>query len=186
MARSAAQRFLRETLQRVNVPTFIGDANGRVLWLNDAGRDAFGDRAGALYTAFVVPEDADRVRSEIGRMRSGARSHDYETAVLLRDGRRRKVEISAVAIEGDAVVHGVFGVVQRPDSRLTPAGESPLTQRQQEVLELFASGQSTKQIAANLHLSRETVRNHIRGVLRALRAHSRIEAIAEARHRGLV
>jgi PAS domain S-box-containing protein len=186
MAGSAAQRLLRETLQRISVPSFIGDANGRILWLNDAGRDAFGDRAGALYTAFVVPEDVERVRDEIGRIRTGTRSHDYEIAVLLRDGRRRKVEISSVAIEGDAIMHGVFGVVQRRGSRFTPAGESPLTRRQQEVLELLASGQSTKQIAANLHLSRETVRNHIRGILRALRTHSRIEAVAEARHRGLV
>jgi two-component system, NarL family, response regulator DesR len=91
-----------------------------------------------------------------------------------------------VAIEGNAVFHGVFGVVQRPGARLATAAESPLTHRQEEVLQLLASGHSTKQIAAMLHLSRETVRNHVRGVLRGLGAHSRIEAIAEARHRGLI
>jgi DNA-binding CsgD family transcriptional regulator len=186
MARKAAQGVLQETLQRINVPSFIGDANGRILWLNDAAKDAFGDRAGDVYTAVVAREDVARVGAEIEQMRSGAVSSDYEIAVLLRDGQRRRVEISSVAIEGNALFHGVFGVVQRPGSRLRAAAESPLTHRQEDVLELLASGRSTKQIAATLHLSRETVRNHVRGVLRALGAHSRIEAVAEARHRGLI
>jgi DNA-binding NarL/FixJ family response regulator len=186
MARKAAQGVLQETLQRINVPSFIGDANGRILWLNDAANDAFGDRAGDFYTAVVAPEDIARVGAEIEQKRSGAISSDYEITVLLRDGQRRRVEISSVAIEGNAVFHGVFGVVQRPGSQLRAAAESPLTHRQEEVLELLASGHSTKQIAAKLHVSRETVRNHVRGVLRALGAHSRIEAVAEARHRGLI
>jgi two-component system NarL family response regulator len=91
-----------------------------------------------------------------------------------------------VAIEGDAIFHGVFGVVLRPGSRLGAAAESPLTRRQQEVLELLASGHSTTQIAALLQLSRETVRNYVRDLLRALGAHSRIEAVAEGRRRGLI
>ena len=186
MARKAAQGLLQKTLQRINVPSFIGDAHGRILWLNDAAKDAFGDRAGDVYTAVVAPEHVGRVRAEIEQMRSGGVSSDYEIAVLLREGRRRRVEISSVAIEGDAVMHGVFGIVQRPGSRLTAAAESTLTRRQQEVLELLASGHSTKQIAARLHLSRETVRNHVRGVLRALGAHSRLEAVAEARQRGVI
>jgi PAS domain S-box-containing protein len=186
MARKAAQGLLRETLQRINVPSFIGDGNGRILWLNDAANEAFGDRAGELYTAFVAPDDVQKVRARIERMRAGAVTNDYEIDVLLRGGRRRRVEISAVAIEGNAVFHGVFGVVQRPGSGLAAAAPSPLTHRQEEVLGLLATGHSTKQIAATLHLSRETVRNHIRGVLGALGAHSQIEAVAEARQRGLI
>lgn len=89
-------------------------------------------------------------------------------------------------IGGNAIFHGVFGVVLRPGSRLSPAADSPLTQRQQDVLELLANGQSTTQIASSLHLSRETIRNHIRDLLRALGAHSRIEALADARRRGLI
>jgi DNA-binding NarL/FixJ family response regulator len=50
------------------------------------------------------------------------------------------------------------------------------------VLRLLEHGHSTKQIADELHLSTETVRNHIRGILRTLRVHSRIEAVAVARH----
>jgi PAS domain S-box-containing protein len=181
----AARQVLQSTLQRVNVPSFIGDADGRILWLNNAAKDAFGDRAGDLYTTVVAPEDVERVAAEINRMRSGATGRDYEIDVILRDGRRRHVEVSSVPIEGNAVFHGVFGVVLRPGARPSAPAESPLTPRQQEVLELLVSGQSTREIAASLHLSRETIRNYVRDLLRALGVHSRIEALAEARRRGL-
>jgi DNA-binding NarL/FixJ family response regulator len=59
-----------------------------------------------------------------------------------------------------------------PDLHLTP--------RQAEVLELLERGRSTSQIAEELQLSTETVRNHIRHLLRAVGAHSRLEAVAIA------
>jgi DNA-binding NarL/FixJ family response regulator len=37
-----------------------------------------------------------------------------------------------------------------------------------------------------LHLSKETVRNHVRNILRELRAHSRLEAVARAHELGLL
>ena len=61
-----------------------------------------------------------------------------------------------------------------------------LTPRQSEVLQAPMRGCSTPQIAAKLGIERETVRNHVRGVLRALGVHSRLQAVAEARRRGLV
>jgi DNA-binding NarL/FixJ family response regulator len=41
-------------------------------------------------------------------------------------------------------------------------------------------------MAATLGVSPETIRNHVRAILRALRVHSRLEAVAEAHRRGLV
>src|ERR1044072_7693203 len=45
---------------------------------------------------------------------------------------------------------------------------------------LLEKGHSTEQIATELHLSVETVRNHIRGILRNLGVRSRLEAVALA------
>jgi DNA-binding CsgD family transcriptional regulator len=42
------------------------------------------------------------------------------------------------------------------------------------------------QIADALGISRETVRNHVRGILRTLGVHSRLEAVVEAHRRGLL
>jgi LuxR family transcriptional regulator, regulator of acetate metabolism len=54
------------------------------------------------------------------------------------------------------------------------------------VLRHLAAGCSTRQMAERMGLSVETVRNHIRAVLRKLGAHSRLEAVANARKLGLL
>ena len=45
----------------------------------------------------------------------------------------------------------------------------------------MASGLSTSEIATKLTISTETVRNHVRSVVRELHVHTRLEAIASAR-----
>ena len=47
-------------------------------------------------------------------------------------------------------------------------------------MRLLEQGRSTDEIAADLHLSRDTVRNHVRGLLRSLGVKSRLEAVALA------
>lgn len=65
---------------------------------------------------------------------------------------------------------------------VAPAERRPsLTRRQREILYLLADGVRVKQIAARLTLSETTVRNHVRGILRELGAHSQLEAVARAR-----
>ena len=45
---------------------------------------------------------------------------------------------------------------------------------------MLERGRTTKEIAEELHLSTETVRNHVRRLLRTMGAHSRLEAVAIA------
>ena len=52
-----------------------------------------------------------------------------------------------------------------------------LTPRQLEVLRLLAEGLETPQIARRLGVAEETARNHIRALLRATGAHSRLEVV---------
>ena len=83
-------------------------------------------------------------------------------------------------MSGERVV-GVFGLFEeRPDGGPT-APHPHLTPRQVEVLRRLEEGRSTKQIAAELHLSTETVRHHVGGIFRALGVNSRLEAVAAAR-----
>ena len=62
----------------------------------------------------------------------------------------------------------------------SPHPDLPLTPRQAEVLDLLERGRTTQQIASELHLSTQTVRNHVRRILRAVGARSRLEAVAIA------
>lgn len=55
--------------------------------------------------------------------------------------------------------------------------ELPLTPRQKGVLDLLARGLSNKEIARELNVSVDTVKDHVAAVLRALGAHSRTQAV---------
>ena len=80
----------------------------------------------------------------------------------------------------------MFGIVAHREDSAPPGPHPHLTPRQNQVLHLLAQGRSTQQIAGELHLSIDTVRNHIRRMLRALGAHSRIEALAVAHREGIL
>jgi PAS domain S-box-containing protein len=61
-----------------------------------------------------------------------------------------------------------------------------LTNRQKEVLNLLARGLGTREIAENLTISTNTVRNHIQNILQKLRVNSRLEAVTLAYEKGLL
>mgnify|MGYP006354075495 FL=1 len=170
-----------ETLEHVNVPSYVIDATGIIRWVNPAAQRIVGDVQGRQFTSVVSPEDTRRARELFARKVVGATQvTDSAVAVVGADGGRVGVEVSSVPLFRGEHVVGVFGQVtdlveqphEHPDLQLTP--------RQAEVLELLERGRSTAQIAEDLHLSNETVRNHIRHILKAVGAHSRLEAVAIA------
>jgi two-component system response regulator DesR len=63
-------------------------------------------------------------------------------------------------------------------------GENPLTAREQEVLDQARRHGTVAELAAALHLSPGTTRNHLSAIMQKLDAHSRIEAIRVAEERG--
>lgn len=60
-----------------------------------------------------------------------------------------------------------------------------LTEREREVLQLVAQGQSNDEIAHGLSISLKTVRNHISNIFDKLRVASRAQAIVRARQAGM-
>jgi PAS domain S-box-containing protein len=185
MARTRRPRIeLTDTLENVNVPSIVADRDGNVTWENQASKRSFGDLLGKPFMSVVVPDDMPTVKRQLERKLHGAPATDYQVEVLTADGHRRPVEISSVPIKGGDRCHAIFGVALPGKPR--PSARVRLTPRQAEVLRLLGEGASTDEIAAMLHLSTETVRNHVRHVLRALGAHSRLEAVAIAHRQGLL
>ena len=172
---------LEDVLEHINVPSYRIDVNGIIRWVNPAARRIVGDVAGRQFTSVVAPENTRRARELFARkIVGGTSATDAGVAIIDTKGSHVGVEITSVPVYDGEHVVGVFGQVSdiveephmHPDLELTP--------RQAEVLELLERGRSTKQIAGELQLSTETVRNHVRHVLRAVGAHSRLEAVAIA------
>jgi two-component system response regulator DesR len=63
-------------------------------------------------------------------------------------------------------------------------GESPLTERETEVLAASAGHDAIADIAARLHLSNGTVRNHLSAAIQKLGARNRAEAVEMAQQKG--
>jgi two-component system response regulator DegU len=63
---------------------------------------------------------------------------------------------------------------------------SPLTPREIEILEFIARGYLNKQIAAELGISEQTIKNHVTSILRKLNANARTEAVVVAIKQGLI
>ncbi len=62
----------------------------------------------------------------------------------------------------------------------------PLSDREMEVLELVVEGKSNKEIAAQLGISHQTVKNHITSILRKFGVEDRTQAVVYALKRGWV
>ena len=63
---------------------------------------------------------------------------------------------------------------------------SPLTARESEVLNYVAQGQSNKQIALELNISEQTIKNHIASIMMKLNANARTEAVVIALKKGII
>lgn len=75
---------------------------------------------------------------------------------------------------------------QRRRARQAVEVREQLTAREKDVLRLMAQGLDNFEIADSLGIGYGTVRGHVRGVLEKLGAHSRLQAVAEARKVGLI
>jgi DNA-binding NarL/FixJ family response regulator len=63
---------------------------------------------------------------------------------------------------------------------------SPLSPRELQVLERIAAGQTNKEIAVQLDISNQTVKNHVSSILRKLAVNDRTQAVVYAMRRGWI
>jgi PAS domain S-box-containing protein len=180
-ALTSVQAEVAHALEHLNIPSYLIDPAGVIRWVNLAASRLVGDVEGRQFTSVVAPEETRRARELFARKLLGSPDSTDNSVVLVGDnGQRIAVELSSVPLtRGDRVI-GVFGQISDLVEEPQPHPELHLTPRQAEMLRLLERGRTTIQIADELHLSRDTVRNHIRHLLRAVGAHSRLEAVALA------
>lgn len=77
-------------------------------------------------------------------------------------------------------------LIEEQDHRRDSDGMlASLTPRERDVLSLLVEGAGRKEVATRLQLSANTVRTHLHSLMSKLGAHSTLEVVALARHRGL-
>ena len=175
-----------DALAGIRVPAFILGRDGDIRWQNPRAMELVGDGHGRHFTSAVAPESVHEARLELAKqVAGGARTSARQLMMRSHDGTRSSVQVHTVALDDGGQVVGVFGVIEVDAAYASPPPlRETLTPRQHQILVELARGASTEQIAASLGVARETVRNHVRGTLRSLQAHSRLEAVAEARRAG--
>ncbi|MBZ5701436.1 MAG: response regulator transcription factor [Acidobacteriia bacterium] len=112
---------------------------------------------------------------------------------LLKDASAMEVVAAVRAVtQGEAVCpprlcQALFHyIAQQAREGTVPAvqAELGLTPRQQQLVSLVAQGLTNKEIADHLHLSEQTVKNHVHRILRQVHARSRSEIVATVRNCG--
>ena len=115
-------------------------------------------------------------------LRAGARGY------LLKGADRDQIRCGIQAAASGEVIFGA-DLAARMLGYFTATPAPPvfpqLSDREREILELVAQGQANSAIAARLHLSDKTVRNHVSNILAKLRVADRAQAVAQARDAGL-
>lgn len=146
----------------------VWDGSGRRMWMSSHARALLEDRP--LPRALVDAVDAHRRphrRCPPSGVRLGGGVH--ASFFTLRDVPSREPWICATL---------------EPDTADRPIIE-PLTQAETRVLELLSDGLSNANIARRLDVSIETVRTHVKSILRKLSCDNRSQACLRARDLGL-
>ncbi|PWT76263.1 MAG: DNA-binding response regulator, partial [Chloroflexi bacterium] len=118
-------------------------------------------------------------------MRAGARGYvlkDAEKAEMLRAIRAVG---SGEAIFSPAIAARLIDFFAAPKPAAVPDAFPELTEREREILDLIAQGKSNADIAAQLILSPNTVRNYVSNIFSKLQVADRAHAILLARDAGL-
>jgi two-component system nitrate/nitrite response regulator NarL len=127
----------------------------------------------------TVSHDADEMLAAIRAGADGFLTKDQAP--------ERLVSVITGVVAGEAalsrrMVGHLVRDVRAGQRRISIASRLPhrerLTPRQLEVLQLIAAGNTTSEMAAQLSLSPETVRWHVKSILRKLHAKTRAEAAA--------
>jgi DNA-binding NarL/FixJ family response regulator len=126
-------------------------------------------------------EDDDSVFSA---MRAGARGYILKEAGEEDVLRAIRAVAKGEAIFGAAIARRLVDFFSNPQRDSEPAFPE-LTEREREILDLIARGETNSAIVQRLVLSPHTVRNHISNIFSKLQVADRAEAIIRARDAGL-
>ncbi len=170
--------------KRTSNPVVLLDDQRLIVEVNDAGLALFGGERDQLVGSSIAdsirPTERDRAGQEWGAFQKTG-EYSGTRALLRADGSEVQIQFAArLAFVGGRRLAIYVAVSDDPSYKPSDglAGELPLTEREREIVTLIALGRETAQIAEELHISRETVRTHVRNAMSRLGAHTRAQLVA--------
>jgi two-component system, NarL family, response regulator DegU len=126
--------------------------------------------------------DEEALREEA--MRAGA------SAFLTKDSSMQDVVATAIATAAGEALSAELASSILTEFHTTPTAAptepSPLTPREEQILQLIADGYSTSEVAARLFISGKTVKNHLASIYDKLDARDRTQAVLSAVRIGII
>jgi PAS domain S-box-containing protein len=162
------------------------DEQRRFVRANDALLEIVGGTRGAIVGSSVIDvvpaAERPRAQREWDAFLSSGGDYSGGGPIVRMDGTEVEIEVAArlMTIGEDRFAVCVVTSVSEPAPSVEPDSEpgQPLTGREREVVTLIALGRLTSQIAAELQISGETVRTHVRNAMSKLGAHTRAQLVA--------
>jgi DNA-binding NarL/FixJ family response regulator len=133
----------------------------------------------------LTMHDEEALREEA--LRAGA------SAFLTKDSSMQEVVATAIATAaGEALSAELASSILTEfhsapaATTVAPTEPSPLTPREEQILQLIADGYSTSEVAARLFISGKTVKNHLASIYDKLDARDRTQAVLSAVRIGII
>ena len=101
--------------------------------------------------------------------------------LLASDSSDARIEFAARLADVGGKRRAIYVAMEIDNHRLKPGQANAaltLTNREREIVTLIALGRDTGEIAAELHVSPETVRSHVRNAMAKLDVHTRAQLVA--------
>jgi DNA-binding NarL/FixJ family response regulator len=140
------------------------------------------------YVKIVMLTISDKDEDLFEAIKSGAEGYllkdikPEELFGLLRGVYRGEAPISR---QTAAAILGEFARLAQKETWVPIAGDG-MTPREREVLQLVVQGATNKEIASQLFIAENTVKNHLRNILAKLHLENRVQAAAYALRQGLI
>jgi PAS domain S-box-containing protein len=173
---------------------FVADRGMRLVGANARGCVMLGYSRDELLSLSIPDIDASARLEAVWEQLVETGFHVGQARLKRRDGSAMTVDYEAKEVIASGTRLYLWIAVPRLPSRQTersrrpsePRGERDLTSRELEILQLLSDGLDNDEIAAELCISVETVKSHVRRLLKKLDAKSRTHAVAVALRRRIV
>ena len=139
------------------------------------------DRLPEIPVVVLTMHGEDSVRVEA--VEAGA------SAFLTKDCSMQEVVATVAATAGGDVLISpeiASSMLDELRPRTDGPGRSPLTKREEEILQLVADGLSTSEVAGRLFISGKTVKNHLASIYAKLDARDRTQAVLAGVRSGII